>query len=250
MALNKSELYPFLCSSCDELRGGMDASHHKDYVLVLLFIKYVSDKYAGQPFAPIRIPDRASFKDMFAMKDKTDIGDQIDKKIVAPLASANQLSDMPDFNDPSKLGSGKEMGERLTNLIAIFETPALGFSNSRADGDDNLHYFNGKFEAYQGTCILSAFANHVRTLWQQLNAFLADSLGHGKTGSSIPYIKKKNLVGFEFDSLRDPAEQTAIDTVLSDIDTEIESLESKIAKAHAIKQGMMQGLLTGRIRSV
>jgi len=106
MALKKSELYSSLWSSCDELRGGMDASQYKDYVLVLLFIKYVSDKYAGQPFAPIKIPDGASFKDMVALKGKTDIGDQINKKIVAPLASANQLSDMPDFNDPSKLGSG------------------------------------------------------------------------------------------------------------------------------------------------
>ena len=138
MALKKSELYSSLWSSCDELRGGMDASQYKDYVLVLLFIKYVSDKYAGQPFAPIKIPNGASFKDMVALKGKTDIGDQINKKIVAPLASANQLSDMPDFNDPSKLGSGKEMVDRLTNLIAIFENPALDFSKNRADGDDIL----------------------------------------------------------------------------------------------------------------
>jgi hypothetical protein len=53
MALKKSELYSSLWSSCDELRGGMDASQYKDYVLVLLFIKYVSDKYAGVPYAPI-----------------------------------------------------------------------------------------------------------------------------------------------------------------------------------------------------
>ena len=104
MALKKSELYSSLWSSCDELRGGMDASQYKDYVLVLLFIKYVSDKYAGQPFAPIQIPEGASFSDMVALKGKTDIGDQINKKIVGPLASANQLSDMPDLNAPSKLG--------------------------------------------------------------------------------------------------------------------------------------------------
>jgi len=60
MALKKSELYSSLWQSCDELRGGMDASQYKDYVLVLLFIKYVSDKYAGQPYAPITIPAGAS----------------------------------------------------------------------------------------------------------------------------------------------------------------------------------------------
>ena len=138
MALKKSELYSSLWSSCDELRGGMDASQYKDYVLVLLFIKYVSDKYAGVPYAPITIPDGASFADMVALKGKSDIGDQINKKVVDPLAKANKLSDMPDFNDATKLGTGREMVDRLTNLIAIFENKALDFSKNRADGDDIL----------------------------------------------------------------------------------------------------------------
>ena len=138
MALRKSELYASLWASCDELRGGMDASQYKDYVLVLLFIKYISDKYANQPYAPITIPAGASFADMVALKGKSDIGDQINKTIIAPLANANQLSDMPDFNDATKLGTGKEMVDRLTNLIAIFENKALDFSKNRADGDDIL----------------------------------------------------------------------------------------------------------------
>ena len=138
MALKKSELYSSLWSSCDELRGGMDASQYKDYVLVLLFIKYVSDKYAGVPYAPITILDGASFADMVALKGKSDIGDQINKRIIAPLADANNLSGMPDFNDATKLGAGKEMVDRLTNLIAIFENKALDFSKNRADGDDIL----------------------------------------------------------------------------------------------------------------
>jgi type I restriction enzyme M protein len=138
MALKKSELYSSLWQSCDELRGGMDASQYKDYVLVLLFIKYVSDKYAGQPYAPITIPPGASFKDMVALKGKPDIGDQINKKIIAPLANANKLSDFPDFNEPAKLGDGKDKVDRLTNLIAIFENPALDFSKNRAEGDDIL----------------------------------------------------------------------------------------------------------------
>ncbi|HVX13102.1 MAG TPA: type I restriction-modification system subunit M [Pirellulales bacterium] len=138
MPIKKSELYSSLWSSCDELRGGMDASQYKDYVLVLLFIKYVSDKCADQPYAPITIPDGASFKDMVALKGKSDIGDQINKKIVGPLAKANKLSDMPDFNDDFKLGSGKEKAERLANLIGIFENKALDFSKNRAEGDDIL----------------------------------------------------------------------------------------------------------------
>jgi len=138
MAIKKSELYSSLWQSCDELRGGMDASQYKDYVLVLLFVKYVSDKYAGVPYAPISIPAGASFKDLVALKGKPDIGDQINKKIIGPLANANKLSDMPDFNDPGKLGSGQEIVDRLTNLISIFENKSLDFSKNRADGDDIL----------------------------------------------------------------------------------------------------------------
>lgn len=138
MAIKKSELYSSLWASCDELRGGMDASQYKDYVLVMLFIKYISDKWAGQPYAPITIPEGASFYDMTLLKGKSDIGDQINKKIIAPLKDANNLSDMPDFDDPVKLGEGKEKVDRLTNLIAIFEKPELDFSKNRAEGDDIL----------------------------------------------------------------------------------------------------------------
>ncbi|MFA7124350.1 MAG: type I restriction-modification system subunit M N-terminal domain-containing protein, partial [Candidatus Delongbacteria bacterium] len=130
MAIKKSELYSTLWSSCDELRGGMDASQYKDYVLVMLFIKYISDKYAGKPYAPITVPAGSSFSDMVALKGNADIGDLINKRIIAPIAEANRLADMPDFNDVSKLGSGKEMKDRLTNLIAIFENPALDFSKN------------------------------------------------------------------------------------------------------------------------
>ena len=138
MAIKKSELYSSLWQSCDELRSGMDASQYKDYVLVLLFIKYISDKYAGVPYAPITIPEGASFKDIVALKGTSEIGDQINKKIIAPLASANKLFDMRDFNDATRLGGGKEVVERLTNLVAILENTALDFSKNRAEGDDIL----------------------------------------------------------------------------------------------------------------
>ena len=137
MPIKKSDLYSSLWASCDALRGGMDASQYKDYVLALLFIKYVSDKYAGQRFADIELPRGASFQDMVALKGRPDIGERINKQIVAPLMQANHLSDFPDFNDAGKLGSGKEMVDRLTDLIGIFENPALDFSKHRA-GDDDL----------------------------------------------------------------------------------------------------------------
>ena len=140
MPIKKSELYSSLWKSCDELRGGMDASQYKDYVLVLLFVKYVSDKYAGQPNALIEVPRGGGFKDMTKRKGDPEIGDKINK-IIAKLAEANDLKgviDVADFNNPDKLGKGKDMVDRLSNLIAIFENPGLDFSKNRAEGDDIL----------------------------------------------------------------------------------------------------------------
>jgi type I restriction enzyme M protein len=143
MAIKKSDLYSSLWASCDELRGGMDASQYKDYVLFMLFIKYVSDKYGdSDDFAPpVTIPKGASFKDMIALKGKSDIGDKINTQVIQPLIDANSRlarTDFPDFNDPNKLGEGQAMVDRLTNLIGIFQKPELDFSKNRADQDDIL----------------------------------------------------------------------------------------------------------------
>ena len=143
MAIKKSDLYSFLWQSCDELRGGMDASQYKDYVLFMLFIKYISDKYGNSTdFAPpVTIPKGASFKDMLRLRGKSDVGDRINTQVIAPLVQENTRlahSDFPDFNDPNRLGQGSELVERLTNLINIFARPELDFSRNRADHDDIL----------------------------------------------------------------------------------------------------------------
>ena len=146
MAIKKSDLYSSIWASCDELRGGMDASQYKDYVLFMLFIKYVSDKYADydgfEP--PIVIPKGASFGDMVALKGDANIGEKINTDVIQALVEANASSnkfartDFPDFNDPNKLGDGKARVERISNLIAIFESPALDFAQNRAEHDDIL----------------------------------------------------------------------------------------------------------------
>jgi type I restriction enzyme M protein len=143
MAIKKSDLYSSLWASCDELRGGMDASQYKDYVLFMLFIKYITDKYGNSTdFAsPVTIPKGASFKDMLALRGKSDIGDKINTQVIAPLVQANERlarSDFPDFNDSNKLGEGPAKVERLTNLVNIFARPQLDFSQNRAEHDDIL----------------------------------------------------------------------------------------------------------------
>lgn len=138
MAIKKNELYSSLWASCDELRGGMDASQYKDYVLTLLFMKYVSDKYKGDPYGMIVVPQGASFDDMVALKGDKEIGDKINK-IISGLAEENDLKgviDVADFNDEEKLGKGKEMVDRLTKLVGTFE--GLDMRSNRADGDDLL----------------------------------------------------------------------------------------------------------------
>jgi type I restriction enzyme M protein len=143
MAIKKSDLYSSLWASCDELRGGMDASQYKDYVLFMLFIKYISDKYGNsKDFKPaVTIPKGASFTDMIALKGNAEIGDKINTQIIGPLVASNARlarTDFPDFNDPNKLGEGKDMVEKLSNLIAIFQKPELDFSQNRAEHDDIL----------------------------------------------------------------------------------------------------------------
>ena len=138
MALKKSQLYSSLWQSCDELRGGMDASQYKDYVLTLLFVKYISDKYANKSGALIDVPVAGGFADMVKLKGDKEIGDKINK-IIGRLAEANDLKgviDQADFNDESKLGTGKEMQDRLSKLVAIFEN--LDFRANVAEGDDLL----------------------------------------------------------------------------------------------------------------
>ena len=138
MALKKSQLYSSLWQSCDELRGGMDASQYKDYILTFLFMKYISDKYAGDADALIDVPGGGGFSDMVALKGNVEIGEKINK-IISKFAEANDLKgvvDQADFNDENKLGRGKEMQDRLSKLVAIFE--GLDFSTNRAHGDDLL----------------------------------------------------------------------------------------------------------------
>ena len=140
MAIKKSDLYSKLWKSCDELRGGMDASQYKDYILVLLFMRYVTDKYYDKDDALIEVPDGGSFKDLVKLKGDKEIGDKINK-VIRKMADANDLVGVitvADFNDSDKLGKGKEMVDRLTNLIAIFEDEELNFAGNSADGDDIL----------------------------------------------------------------------------------------------------------------
>ncbi|MCI1788703.1 MAG: type I restriction-modification system subunit M [Actinomyces sp.] len=138
VALKKSDLYSSLWSSADELRGSMDASQYKDYVLTLLFVKYVSDKAKADPYALIEVPEDGSFDYLITLKGKPDVGEKVNVAI-RKLAEANSLQGVinnADFDDPTRLGSGKDLQDRVSNLIGIFQD--IDFTGSGAEGDDLL----------------------------------------------------------------------------------------------------------------
>ena len=154
--MKKSELYSMLWEACNKLRGGVEPSRYKDYVLVLLFFKYVSDRYKGQPFAEFTISKGASFEDLIAAKGKSDVGERVDKIIQKFLEDNRLQGSLPDvsFNNPEELGSGKELVDKVSGLIAVFQNPAIDFRNNRASGDDIIgdayEYFMMKFAQESG----------------------------------------------------------------------------------------------------
>ena len=156
MAVKKSELYSLLWEACNKLRGGVEPARYKDYVLVLLFFKYVSDRYKGQPFAEFTISKGASFEDLIAAKGKSDVGERVDKIIQKFLEDNRLQGSLPDvsFNNPDELGSGKELVDKVSGLIAVFQNPAIDFKNNRASGDDIIgdayEYFMMKFAQESG----------------------------------------------------------------------------------------------------
>lgn len=171
MAVKKTQLYASLWASCDKLRGGMDSSEYKDYILTLLFMKYVTDKFKNKgAYEDIKVFDKAhdkdpdpekrtgcSFDDFIVLKGKKNIGEGMDK-IIARLADENTdlkgVIDIAHFNDEKKLGSGKEMVDKLTDLISIFQRPELDFSRNKAEGDDIIgdayEYLMRKFATESG----------------------------------------------------------------------------------------------------
>lgn len=154
--MKKSELYSLLWEACNKLRGGVEPARYKDYVLILLFFKYVSDRYKGQPFAEFTIREGSSFEDLIAAKGKSDVGERVDKIIQKFLEDNRLQGSLPDvsFNNPDELGTGKELVDKVSGLIAVFQNPAIDFKNNRASGDDIIgdayEYFMMKFAQESG----------------------------------------------------------------------------------------------------
>ena len=156
MPVKKSELYSILWEACNKLRGGVEPARYKDYVLVLLFFKYVSDKYNHDPFSEFIVPDDASFNELIKAKGKKDVGEIVNKTLQRFLEANKLQGSLPDVNfvNENELGSGKELIDRVSGLIGVFQNPALDFRSNRAGGDDIIgdayEYFMMKFAQESG----------------------------------------------------------------------------------------------------
>ncbi|GAA7809047.1 type I restriction-modification system subunit M [Helicobacter pylori] len=158
MAIKKSELYSSLWAGADSLRGGMDASEYKNYVLNLLFLKYISDKARNDAKnnidSEIEVPQGCFYEDILALEGDKEIGDKINK-IIAKIAERNDLKgviDSVDFNDNTKLGEGKAMIDTLSNLVKIFADLSLG-AHGALDDDllgDAYEYLMRHFASESG----------------------------------------------------------------------------------------------------
>lgn len=156
MAVKKTELYSLLWEACDKLRGGVEPARYKDYVLVLLFFKYVSDRYKGTRYGEFTVSPGASFDDLISAKGKKDVGERVDT-ILSKFLEDNQLQgSLPEvsFNDEAELGKGKELVDKVSGLIGVFQNPAIDFKNNRASGDDIIgdayEFFMMKFAQESG----------------------------------------------------------------------------------------------------
>lgn len=156
MAVKKTELYSLLWEAANKLRGGVEPARYKDYVLTLLFFKYVSDRSKGQRYPDFTVREGASFDDLIAAKGKKDIGERVDKILSAFLEENELQGSLPEvsFNNEDELGRGKELVDKVTGLIAIFENPAIDFKNNHASGDDIIgdayEFFMMKFAQESG----------------------------------------------------------------------------------------------------
>ncbi|WRD24328.1 type I restriction-modification system subunit M [Helicobacter pylori] len=154
MAIKKSELYSSLWAGADSLKGGMDASEYKNYVLNLLFLKYISDKARNNTYSEIEVPEGCFYEDILALEGDKEIGDKLNK-IIAKIAERNDLKgviDSVDFNDNTKLGEGKAMIDTLSNLVKIFADLSLG-AHGALDDDllgDAYEYLMRHFASESG----------------------------------------------------------------------------------------------------
>ena len=175
--LTQDEINSILWKACDTFRGTVDPSEYKNYILVMLFVKYISDvwqdhfdeymqKYNGDETRVRRQLDRDKFKlpqgcrfaDLYAQRNAGNLGEIIN--VALEQIEDNNREKLEgvfrniDFNSEANLGRTRERNERLKNLLNDFNDKRLDLRPSRTGGRDVIgdayEYLIGKFASGAG----------------------------------------------------------------------------------------------------
>ncbi|MUU19734.1 restriction endonuclease subunit S [Helicobacter pylori] len=127
-----------------------------------------------------------------------------------------------------------------------FDTEAILISGNGAYVG-YVHYYKGKFNAYQRTYVLDNFSEHIIFVKYFLTMFLQSHIQTNRNEGNTPYIVMGTLKDFEI--LLPPLnEQIAIANILSDVDSEIISLKNKKRQFENIKKALNHDLMSAKIR--
>jgi len=175
--INQDEINTILWKACDTFRGTIDPSEYKNYILVMLFVKYISDvwkdrsdtllaQYDGDQarvdrqmrYEPFVLPDKADYYTLYQQRNEPNIGELINIAL-EKIEDANKqkLENVfrnIDFNSESNLGRTKQRNDRLKNLLEDFNDDRLDMRPSRIGDLDVIgnayEYLIGKFASGAG----------------------------------------------------------------------------------------------------
>ena len=129
-----------------------------------------------------------------------------------------------------------------------FDTEALLISGNGANVG-YIHYYKGKFNAYQRTYVLDKFKEDIFFIKYFLDYFLSQRISNEKKEGNTPYIVLSTLTEMSI-KLPTLSEQTAIAEILATADRELQLQKDKLAQLQQQKKGLMQVLLTGKKRLI
>ena len=174
---DKNTINGVVWRACDTFRGTIDATQYKDYILVMLFLKYLSDlhkekveeyraRYGGDQSRVARamsrerfvLPEEADFDHLYAQRKQTDIGERINKALAAVEdANKGKLEGVfrnIDFNSEANLGESRERNARLVHLLEDFNDESLDLRPSKVGHRDVIgdvyEYLIGNFASDAG----------------------------------------------------------------------------------------------------
>ena len=226
--VNQDEINAIAWKACDTFRGVVDPAEYKNYILVFLFLKYMSDirkdkqelfanRYKGDKERIKRalrrerfiMPDNCSFEDIYQKRNEADIGEIINIALDAiEEANKTKLEGVfrnIDFNSESNLGETKDRNRRLKNLIEDFANPHLNLQPSHIGNQDVIgntyEYLIARFASGSGKKGGEFYtpAEVSMLLAKLLNPQPGNRIYDPACGSGSLLIKVANEVGTEED---------------------------------------------------